>query len=99
MTDRLTEIKTRLAKATPGPWRRGEGIYDDLIDSAGVPYRGLIAYVDSEDCDVHGQKEHNLDLIAHSPDDIAWLIDQLEDARDKANKWQRRCCEIETTTI
>ncbi len=77
----LNPINERLNKATPGPWEVGQGAYFDLIDTVGVPHRGIIAVVDDEDCDVHGQAAANRDLIANAPTDLRACVAEIERLR------------------
>lgn len=90
MTTRIAEIKERLEKATPGPWRH--------LKEANKGYRGWI--VPTKDPNITYEKydgdiicEHGYmdmvtaDFIAHAPADIAWLLTELEETKvlkDKA---------------
>ncbi len=71
MPDRLQEIRARLDAATPGPWVRnydnGEVVVMDPDD--GRTMIGNVTFT------------RNIDLIAHAPADIAWLLAALESER------------------
>ncbi|MCZ1014039.1 hypothetical protein [Streptomyces noursei] len=71
MADRLTEIAARVAAATPGPWlqRSDAGI---VTDSDGHP---LAVFGTS------GPHCADAAFIAHAPEDVPWLLEQLEQAR------------------
>jgi len=61
MTDdqkRINEIETRADAATEGPWIRRENLVDG--------YEGFVAEI--------FQPERDADFIAHSREDIPWLI-------------------------
>ena len=72
MSDRIEEIKARLDAATPGPWP-DDYVYDTIrhiarnceFESVTDPDFGWDRYSDSP-------------LIAHAPDDIAYLLTELE---------------------
>jgi hypothetical protein len=65
-TDRLQEIRARLDAATPGPWI----IHEDEETGQLDPWDddGMHPILDSQS---------NADLIAHAPDDIAWLLQEV----------------------
>lgn len=76
MSDRLTEIRARLDAATPGPWdtqgpcMSGDGTYGVFADDgAGEPTLAL------------RMSPPDADLVAHAPDDLAWLLAALESER------------------
>lgn len=84
MTDpkvRLAEIRERWAKATAGPWRvgddygkshwRGRVMADD--PNAIMPGTRLVAH-----CYYPGGEGESAEAIAAAPDDIAWLISEVE---------------------
>lgn len=73
MTQRLSEIKSRLAAATPGKWH----FHGDR------PYTGT----EYGDCHLDGLfggdwNKSDKDLIANAPADLAWLIEQVETAQN-----------------
>lgn len=92
---RIEEIEARLAKATPGPWwwwssgRKG-GLRSDGVDnrdrdtSVLFVARGNICGSDQD-----------LDLIAHAPSDIAWLISELLRSREEAIEEAAKVCDNE----
>jgi hypothetical protein len=91
VSGRLSEIKERVGKATPGPW---EVEYDtcecnspDDCDHWTLPYR-LTLPEESVPEGVDHQVEYigdftneTVEFIAHSPDDIRWLIAEVERLR------------------
>ena len=78
MTSKIDEIKDRLAKATPGPWkafkttdgRKLLGIGD--ANAEGVFDVGFGVWRDGD------ERDANADLIANSPSDIQYLLDEVE---------------------
>ena len=76
MSDRLKEIRARLDAATPGPWdtegpcMSGDGTYGVFADDgAGEPTLAL------------RMSPPDADLVAHAPDDLAWLVAEVERLR------------------
>lgn len=71
--DRLDAIRAMLAAATPGPW---EYLADaDLV--MGDDHQSIVADP-RHGC---GRGEANAALIAHAPDDLAWLVGEVERLR------------------
>jgi hypothetical protein len=91
VADRLTEIRSRLERATPGPWSHDTGKYDehdtsspDLVCAA--PRWDNVARCYQDDLDEGappGQDHRNAAFIAHAPEDIAWLLDQVAELERK----------------
>jgi hypothetical protein len=83
MTSRLDEIKARWAKATPGPWgwapnpHGGARVQKPNAGIADVLWRAGVEHPVQQSC------EANADAIAHAPDDVAYLLREL-DARTAA---------------
>jgi hypothetical protein len=84
--DRISEIKERLAKASPGPWaaKLMEDDDEDRIDllrEVGVYYSGGdgIRYVLAADEVDDSQQTPNVDLIANAPADLQFLLAQVEE--------------------
>ena len=86
----LTDIRARLTAATSGPWSRGT---DDLtvtpgswpIAIVGVSHDDIT--VDYEDDavffdHVSSSADADLDLIAHAPDDIKALLNEVDRLND-----------------
>jgi hypothetical protein len=80
---RLDEIRARLKAATPAPWKLDDGNWQvereenrsfvcDLRDTPGEDPRFA--------CEVHAYD--NGELIAHAPEDIAWLLAKCERYRE-----------------
>ena len=65
---RLAEIRARLEAATPGPWRLGYDGDHPVIENDQA--HGVLAFLP--------QRDGDLDLIAHAPGDMAWLLGELE---------------------
>ena len=66
--ERLKEIKERLEAATPGPWTiAGWGIWSEAAGTYVV-----------EDSEGVSDNPATAQFIVNAPDDIAWLIEQLE---------------------
>lgn len=78
MTDRLDEIRKRLEAATPGPW---------FYRNAGVRKKCKKAEIKLADCPVafrgpdieeHKGGYNDAEFIAHAPEDIAYLLAEVE---------------------
>lgn len=66
---RLDEIRARLAAATPGPWRVAHhGTWE-----VEAPPHQVVA-----DCGTVDRAEADATLMAHAPDDLAYLLDRLD---------------------
>lgn len=83
MIDRLAEIKARLAAATPGPW--AEQLHPEISPPHKPRVHGhmdttLVCEVGNAEDWVRAYDEWqaNADFIAHAPEDIAWLVAELE---------------------
>ena len=77
---RIDEIKARLEAATPGPWYTCEravealpGFYPILIAETARGLRGL----------------PDAQLIAHAPDDIAYLLGEIDRLTADRDAWQK----------
>ena len=88
MTDRLDEIKARLGAATPSPWKAdtienvGNNWLIGTVLNAGSDQEGAQWIVTTDglhasEC-TSGGAEEDTQFIAHSPDDIKWLIAEVE---------------------
>ena len=86
----LDDIRGRLTAATRGPWARG---YDELTVTAGTWPIAIVGVshdditVDYEDDAVFFDHVSNsaaadLDLIAHAPEDIKALLDEVDRLND-----------------
>lgn len=77
MTDPLEQIKERNAKRTPGPWKLQFDGYDySVIAPDDEPGTMFIA----EKC---MQGSRDADFIAHAPEDLDWLIAEVEKLRSR----------------
>lgn len=92
MTDRLDKIRERLEAATPGPWVR-------TVNTAETQYlvrskaRTLLAEISwGGPMPLKAQSKGNAVLIAHAPEDIAYLLAEVDrlrtsiESRDRAAK-------------
>lgn len=80
MTLNLDSIRSRLAAATPGPWKISEiearmGVLKIMSNKR--PIATAAYYMGSEDVEV----EHNADFISHAPEDIRLLLERVETLR------------------
>lgn len=86
--DRLAAIKARRAAITPAPWRVYRCSYCSSADAAcgirndeqmeqRVSYTGVVYDTDREEC-LHPLDADDALFIASAPDDIDWLLEQLE---------------------
>ncbi|MEU7597524.1 hypothetical protein AB0B79_31505 [Streptomyces sp. NPDC039022] len=77
--DRLTQIKARVEAATPGPWHvdRHEPSLSRLVRSHDGTLDIDFGYVGN--C-----TQPDAEFVAHAPDDVQWLVNQLERARSIA---------------
>jgi len=67
VSNRLTEIRARLHAATPGPW----------LDAEHYVWGGDPRFMVVE----HAPCRTDARFISHAPTDIAWLLDEVEEAR------------------
>jgi hypothetical protein len=74
---RLDEIEARLKAATPGPWEADE---DGQITHSAMQV-AIVFSADDFPCadpdetpELRGECEANIALVAHAPDDIAYLL-------------------------
>jgi hypothetical protein len=82
MADRLAEIRARLEAATPGPWEWDYNTLGSDIAEVAEPSLtcGRYCIGGSVRIDI---KADDAQFIAHAPEDIAWLLEQLADAWDE----------------
>lgn len=74
--ERLAEIKARLQAATPGEWREGaEGNLRVYGPDNQYEHSGLVAVF---------TRRSDVQLIAHAPADLTYLLSKLEEAQS----WQ-----------
>jgi len=73
MSDRVKDIRARLAFATPGPWRADDqvGVWTMIHGPHNVEVAHALKYMSHE----------NGPLIANAPDDLAWACDEIERLR------------------
>lgn len=88
MSADLNAIKARWAAATPGPWEVKVDYLDTVTGEGGDPY--ISAPLMEVVADVSDSDDANAEAIAHAPEDIAALIQALEEAVtriDEIEKW------------
>ena len=77
MTDRLAEIRARLEAATPGPWEHWERPNCCVVhEEAGIKWEV-----------VGGGRFEDHAFIAHAPEDIAWLLGEVERLEERLDRW------------
>jgi maltooligosyltrehalose trehalohydrolase len=67
----LIEIRQRLTKITPAPWRR----HGADVHAEGV---GTILTGRDSSSSAREQADRDAEFVAHAPDDIAWLLAEVE---------------------
>ena len=106
--DRLTEIRARLEKATPGPWQVYEAKHPHALGGVHteryigtvqehpqwhgpLPVVTLLVGVGEHKGDpgvpMLGIDQDDADLIAHAPEDIAYLLSELDRLAKKSWGW------------
>jgi len=94
----LTDIRARLTAATSGPWVRG---HDELTVTAGTWPIAIVGVshdditVDYEDDavffdHVSSSADADLDLIAHAPEDIKALLNEVDRLNNALQEIDRR---------
>jgi hypothetical protein len=90
MSDRLSEIRARLDKATPGPWMHGVQQGFHWVDTR--PDLTVITIADDVPTDADAE------LIAHAPGDIRHLLSvvsgQAMVMRTLAAGWEAACAAV-----
>ncbi len=89
MSDRIAEIRERMEKATPGPWGVIREIdsteYGDFAVHGVAPIAPLRWYSDNAPAHTVAdpvERFEDAEFIAHSPDDIAFLLSRLSAITD-----------------
>lgn len=91
MTDRLQEIKDRWESAAPGPWKRSdkESLYYDFVHILGPQGQNLLteptATSISGSWSTGDATDGTYDAVAAAPEDIAWLVAEVERLRGLLN--------------
>lgn len=83
MSDRIEEIRERLAKATPGPWTWGA--IEDSGSTVFAPSRKLnlaAVWRNYDSKDAPQNHEQDAAFIANAPSDIDFLLRELTAARE-----------------
>ena len=80
LTTYLTEVRARLERATPGPWRNEphDGPQQRILHSDSFAFVALTS---------QSNDKANAELIAHAPTDIAALLRALECAIRQRNTY------------
>jgi hypothetical protein len=101
MTDRIKEIKQRLEKASPGPWKvPAANVHRVIAIKDGNPYLLIVehpeehAFFGKDDLSYFRlgsegggkQSAANAQFIAHAPDDIRYLLAELKKAREEITR-------------
>ena len=100
MKDSLEEIKERLERATPGPWRyggyiRGKDKFNSqdfvVSETAKVRCRGeeeekLVCLSPNYESKGFSNGENDMVFIANAPSDIEWLIEEVERLQKAINR-------------
>ena len=98
----LTDIRARLTAATSGPWNRGT---DDLTVTAGSWPIAIVGVsqdditVDYENGEVFfahvsSSADADLNLIAHAPEDIKALLNEVDRLNDALREISQRLEEV-----
>lgn len=89
-TDRLSGIKERLAKATPGPWKICSDGRIDVHVSIEEEENTCTTIAEFDDDGYSGKlflaNRNDIDLVAHAPQDIADLLEEVERLREELSK-------------
>ena len=75
MEARMKEIRERLQKASPGPWKVVSGLFPDESDGKSVAYE-----IEMPEPVISAGNKH---FIENAPDDIRYLLDELKKAREE----------------
>lgn len=86
-SNRLAQIKSRLAAATPGPWRavRNNAMGETWFNIGADGDENILSMVDDLNDECLTQKISDAELIANCPADLAWLIERCEKLEDAVN--------------
>lgn len=93
MQDRIKEIRDRVEKATPAPWDIGDGKELSLYEGKNsVVKKGGRVIVSRAiyDSDFDKQTYADVEFIAHSPSDIKYLLDALQEAQFEIDQEKTR---------
>lgn len=103
MNERLEQIRQRLQAATPGPWRANTRFDNEIYIETGpinAPEQ-MCRFIGGSVYPQYVMRDAT--FIAHAPEDVAWLLEQLERAAPPAPEppqgmeqreggcWCRRC--------
>jgi hypothetical protein len=95
MSDRIAEIRARLEAATPGPWKATRDAVETasgeviarIADDSDFRYlrcqgHSLLPDGTLDDCNCDLGVEDDANLIAHAPDDIRFLLNEVHRMRE-----------------
>jgi glutathione S-transferase len=91
--DRIAAIRARLEAATPGPWT----IWDDPLDIeiCNDDYSATHMHAVAKLENISPQVKRNAQFIAQAPEDIAYLLAELDKARETNTRLNRRATKAE----
>ena len=78
MTDRLDAIRQRIAAATPGPWNLDYCERGGFVVIATAQGKHVVIASRNDIPHLTEQFSANAHLIAHAPDDLAYLLGEVE---------------------
>lgn len=95
MSDRLQEIRARLDAATPGPWR----VIEPLQQTARPARRMIVADLEAaqQSSEIGNVQMSWFDtrFITHAPDDIAWLLAEIDALRERVAVLRAEIADLE----
>ncbi len=83
MNKREQEIQARLESASEGPWEVGHEPQLNMVAECGDTNNGQPVYIFAYHL---ASVENDAEFIVHSPDDIRYLLGQLERVREELSK-------------
>lgn len=78
---RIAEIRERMAAATPGPWALYRAPEEPSEGWPVAQFRGWTVMSPPMHCDSLGSQHADAALIANAPDDLRFLLGELDKAR------------------
>ena len=99
-TERIAEIKGRLATITADPWRAGDGSEATWYlgkDVVVADTRLVVQRATYHDDTFDNQTYADIEFIAHAPDDMRWTLEALADRDTKISSLESRLAETKRT--
>lgn len=98
--NRIKKIEERCKSSTPGPWRKNPK--EDIVCLDGRERNSISAYGAGVICGMSNDEDtHNWEFIAHSREDIPWLLDEITRLTTKVEALERAarmwCCHATCT--